>query len=95
MKCAWKDKMYENKVVDLYNKLGLLWTAYVESVVENAAADVFGVGRRKLAQMRSETAVDLNHYMVLYSSTDRDVRLTAMCGIPQLRRNSRCLGNST
>lgn len=72
MTCKWKDKMYEGKVVELYKTLGLLWVAYVESVVENAAADVFGVGRRKLAQMRSETSVDLNHYMTLYSSTDAD-----------------------
>lgn len=72
MTCKWKDKMYEGEVVDLYKMLGFLWTAYVESVLENAAADVFGVGRRKLAQMRSETAVDLNHYMTLYSSTDAD-----------------------
>ena len=72
MTCKWKEKLYENKVVDLYNTLGLLWTAYVEAVVENTAADVFGVGRRKLAQMRSETADDLNHYMVLYSSTDAE-----------------------
>jgi hypothetical protein len=64
--------MYEEMVVDLHKQLGLLWTAYIESVLENAAADVFGVGRRKLAQMRSETAVDLNHYMTLYSSTDAD-----------------------
>lgn len=79
MKCAYEsvmerqaeDKAHE-ELTDLCEKLGFMWLAFIEAVSENAAADVFGVGRRKLRQMRDETQIDLNEYMCLYAADNPD-----------------------
>lgn len=77
MTCAYKkvlarlaEKHEFEELTDLCNKLGTLWLAYMEAVVENTAAELFRVGRRKLAKMRKETEDDLNYYMSNYAGRD-------------------------
>ena len=73
MKCAWKEAHDKQRLTDVCENFGTLWLAYIESLAENVAVDVFGVGRRKLSQMRNETADDLNEYMNRYADNVGDV----------------------
>lgn len=73
MKCAWQRTYDAQRLSEVCENFGMLWMAYFGSLAENAAADVFGVGRRKLNQMRDGTAADLDEYMCRYADSVGDV----------------------